>query len=477
MRICLLLAFALFNSVCHGQDSTLIYKASLSLAGSTGQTPFWMHANQNGSIPLNGTFVSGQWGAYKIYNPNNPRIFQWSAGAELVTNYGKSGLGKTGDYFFPDLYIAGKIGPIEFLAGQKKSTTGLLDTLLSSGSLALSGNARPIPGFKISIPIFLPLGFTDELISIKASYADGRLGGSQIAYGSTSYIPHTYLHQKSIYFRIGRPNNQLKIYTGINHQVIWGGENETSPVNHLNTSDAYWYAITGKSLDYRKVGTHFGTIDLALELKGSNWNYFLYRQNIYDTGSLFKANNFVDGLNGISVKRTKSFKNDGTIFALNSFLLEVIGTKNQTNNSPLSGLTIFEKGDYYNSYIYSRGFSYNGASIGTPLIPSQSLTDGSLPRNKTTFTNNNRSWILHSGATASWLNTRFIFKGTYSRNFGTYINPFDTVKQQISIQLSAEKKMKFLKNGSLIAGFYSDIGKLYPNSSSLLIGYRKSGLF
>ncbi|MBE9465031.1 capsule assembly Wzi family protein [Dyadobacter subterraneus] len=478
MRNCLFISFLFLTAlVSYAQDSTFQYKASLALAGSTGQSSFWMHANQNGVVPLNGSFISGQFAAYKIYNPNNPRIFQWSAGAELITNYGKSGLGKTGDYFFTDLYVVGKIGPIEFLAGQKKSMTGLVDTLLTSGSLAVSGNARPIPGFNISIANFLPLGFTNDLVSVKASYADGRLGGSKIAYGSTSYVPNTYFHQKSLYFRIGSTDNRLKIYTGINHQAIWGGENELAPVNHLSTLNAYWYVISGKTLDYRKVGTHFGTIDLAGEWKGSNWNYFFYRQNIYDTGSLFKANNFVDGLNGFRVKRIKPLSRKETYFAVNSFLLEVIGTQNQTNNSPLSNLAIFEKGDYFNSYIYSRGWSYNDASIGTALITSQNLTDSDLPRNKTKFTNNNRSWVFHSGITASWLNTNFLFKGTYSRNFGTYINPFDAVKQQVSIQLSAEKKMKFLINGTFFASFYSDIGKLYPNSASLLLGYRKSGMF
>jgi hypothetical protein len=477
MRICFFLSFIFSTSVCSGQDSTLIFKTSLFLAGSTGQTPFWMRANQNGAIPLNGTFASGQWAVYKVYNQNNPRIFQWSAGAELITNYGKSGLGKTGDYFFTDLYVAAKIGPVEFLAGQKKSMTGLVDTVLTSGSLALSGNARPLPGFKISIPDFLPIGFTNDLISVKASYSDSRLGSSHINYGSTSYLPNTYFHQKSVYFRIGRAVNSFKMYTGINHQAIWGGEKELSPVNHLSTLNAYGYVILGKTLDYRKVGTHFGTIDLAGEWKGKNVNYFFYRQNIYETGSLFKANNFLDGLNGIRVNRIKPLRGKKTNFAINSFLLEVIGTQNQTNKSPLSGLAIFENGDYFNSYIYSRGWSYNGASIGTPLISSQELTNGDLPRNKTKFTNNNRSWIFHSGIAASWLNTQFLFKGTYSRNFGTYIDPFGSVKQQVSIQLSAEKKMKFLRNGNFIAIFYSDIGKLYPNSASVLLGYRKSGMF
>jgi len=476
MRIHFFVAIFLFlASSIYAQDSTFQYSASVSLAGSTGQSPFWLYSNQNGIVPVSGSFILGDFAAYKVYNPNNPRIFQWSAGAELIASYGKERNDKAGDYFLNDLYVAGRIGPVEFLAGQKKSIMGLVDTLLSSGSLAMSGNARPVPGFKISIPEFLPLHFTNDLVALKASYFDGRLGQGDVAYGSARSVPNIYLHQKSLYLRFGKNSHRLKVYAGINHQAIWGGEDKISPIQNLNRIDAYGYVILGRNLDARKVGSHFGTTDLGIEWRENDWTYFLYRQNIYDTGSLFKVINLTDGLNGFSIKRNKRQKKTES-FLINSFLFEVAGTQKQTNNSPLSDLTIFRTGDYYNSYIYKQGYSYKGSSIGTPLIPGQNTTDQELPRNKTGFTNSNRSWVFHSGLTASWLNTYFLFRGTYSRNFGTFVQPFETVKQQISLQVSAEKKVKFLKNGSFFASFYSDIGSLYPVSTSLLIGYRRSGL-
>lgn len=475
MREYIFLFCITFSSFANAQDSTLTYSTSISLAASTAQTPFWLRANQNGVVPSNGTFALGQFGLYHNYNKNNPRIFQWSAGAEIIGTYGKSGYGKRSDYFFTDLYAAGKIGPFEILIGQKKQVTGLMDTTLTSGSLSFSGNARPIPGFQISLPVFYPLAFTNDFISIKASYADGRLGASNISYGSVLSVPSTYFHQKSLYFRFGKPSNRIKLFSGINHQARWGGENQISPISQLNMLNAYWYVVSGKTVDYKKIGTHLGTIDIGGEWTGRKWSYFLYRQNIYETGSLFKVTNFADGLNGIRIKRNKLLSKDQTYFTINSFLFEVIGTKNQTNNSPLSGLVIFEKGDYYNSYIYSQGLSYKGGEIGTPLNPNQDLTDKGLQRNYSGFTNNNRIWAFHSGIKASWLNTDLLFRGTYSRNFGTYINPFDSSVQQFSMQLSASKKMKFLRNGSFIASFYSDIGALYHNSSSFVLGYRKDG--
>ena len=470
-----LFCIIILSSFANAQDSTLNYSATISLAASTAQTPFWLRANQNGVVPVNGTFGLGQFGLYKNYNKNNPRIFQWSAGAELIATFGKSGYGRQSDYFFTDLYAAGKIGPVEILVGQKKQVTGLMDTTLTSGSLSFSGNSRPIPGFRISLPSFYPLAFTNYFISIKASYEDGRLGPGRISYGSVRSVPTTYFHQKSIYFRFGKPSGRMNIFTGINHQARWGGENQISPISQLSTPDAYWYVISGKTFDYKKIGSHFGTIDIAGEWTGKAWTYYLYRQNIYETGSLFKVTNFADGLNGIRIRRKKTLLKDQTYFAINSFLFEVVGTKNQTNSSPLSGLAIFDKGDYYNSYIYSQGLSYKGGEIGTALNPNQNLTDNTLPRNSTKFTNNNRIWAFHSGVKASWLNTDLLFRGTYSRNFGTYLNPFDSTVQQFSMQLSASKKIKFLGNGSFIASFYSDIGSLYPSSSSFVLGYRKTG--
>src|SRR5690606_29785811 len=141
------------------------------------------------------------------------------------------------------------------------------------------------------------------------------------------------------------------------------------------------------TLENKKVGNHFGTIDLGGEWKGKNWSYFLYRQNIYETGSLFRVINFEDGLNGLSVKRIKKVPEGSSYFAFQYFLLEVVGTHSQINNSPNSSLILIEKGNYYNSYLYRRGWSYYGTGIGTPVIPPSGNTRDDLPKNNSEFTN------------------------------------------------------------------------------------------
>jgi hypothetical protein len=469
-HLCLFLVFFIYVITGKAQDSTLRYDATLIASASSGKTPFWAYANQSGAVPTSGKFVLGKWGISKSYNIYNPRLLQWSAGAELITSYSDKE-----NLFFTDLFITGKIGPVELLVGQKKNINGLVDSTLSSGSLSVSGNSRPFPRIQLSIPDFYPLYFTGDYVSVKASYSDGALGNSRLSYGDTKYEPFTYFHQKSFYLRLGFPDQRFNIYTGFNHQVIWGGENRIWPADNLTKADAYWHAVTGKAVYFKKIGLHFGTVDLAAEWKGVNWSFFAYRQNIYETGSLYKVINFSDGLNGLSIKRSNPLSADATYFALQSFVLEVIGTKSQLNKTPPFGLSIYENGDYYNSFLYQNGWSYRNFGIGTPLISQQNETDKQLPVNKSQFSNNNRIWAVHAGASATWLGATIIFKGTYSFNYGTYLTPFDNTKRQLSVYLSAEKKMSFWKGTSVIAGLSSDYGQLYPNTTAIQLGIRKNG--
>ena len=470
MRVYFFILFIFLASKVAAQDSTLTYNASILLSGANNDTPFWVRANQGGAIPLSGNFTVGQFGLYKVYNLHDPRVFQWSAGAELVTSYGKSA-----NIFASDLYAAGKIGPVEVMAGQKRNITGLVDTLLTSGSLSVSGNSRPLPRVQISIPEFYPLAFTNYFVSIKASYSDGILPGTNINYGSIKYISRTYFHQKTIYFKLGNDNGRLTGFVGINHQAIWGGEDRIWPLYATKPLQAYWHTVTGKMLDRRRIGNHFGTVDMGIQWKDENWSYYLYRQSIYENGSLFKVINFTDGLNGLSIKRNKSKYTKTKQFDVHAILFEFLSTKNQTNDNLFSGMTVLEKGNYYNHYIYRNGWSYHNKNIGTPLVANKNDIKTDSYSSVSEFTNNNRILAFHTGLTASWLSFNFLFKGTYSRNFGTYISPFESRKDQISVLLSTEKKLSLKFHPVVFASLASDIGSLYPNSTSLMVGIKKMG--
>ena len=468
IRFLLLILGTLCCFHANGQDSTLVVNLSLLAAGSDGPTPYWMHANKSGSIPDEKLYVSGQWGVYKVYNPHNPRLLQWSAGVELITNYGRKE-----NVFFTDLYGAVKFGNVELMLGQKKNMVSLVDSTLGTGSLSVSGNSRPFPRFQLSVAEFQPFSFTGDFLAFKASLSDGTLGKSNINYGSVSQIPKTYFHQKQLYFRLGKSQQRFKAYIGINHQAIWGGENLISPLADSRLLKSYWQVVTGKTVNYKKVGNHFGTIDLAFEFKISKWKLFAYRNNIHESGSLFKVINLSDGLNGITITNSLIHNDKKNLFSIYSLNIEYLSLRNQRNQFQPSGQVIYETANYYNNYIYQRGWSYYGYGIGSALAPVSSLTQSNLPENASQFTNNNRIHAFHTALKGYFGNIDLLLKCTYTRNYGTYLTPFDTNKNQLSLFISGERKISFIKL-SVVAGLASDIGKLYPNSNSVFVGIRKS---
>jgi len=458
----------LHNQYAYSQDSTLVFNIDLQGSLATNKTPFWLQSNQFGTIPASGSFISGQWGLHKVYNHGNPRFFQWSAGAQMITNQSKSG-----SVFFTDLFLAAKAGPVELSVGQRRDFMGLADSTLSTGSLAMSGNSRPYPKIQLSTPDFVNFIPGNDLISFKLSYADGLLGSARIGYGNVSKVPDVYMHQKSLYLRLGGLHHKMSLHAGFNHQAMWGGEDIIFS-GGLPAWEAYKYVIFGKPWAASRVGNHFGTIDLGAEWRGKNWDIFLYRQSIYEDGSLAQLSNIVDGLNGLRFKRTNIDKNDRSL-TLNTVLLEFIYTKEQGGKTFDFDSGTFGNDNYFNHYVYSQGWSYRGRSLGTPLAVPQNISRNDIPYTSSLFTANNRIMAFHLGLNASFNRTIFLLKGTYSQNFGTYNYPFSSTRNQLSLLIHAERAVPVWKASLLSLSLAADAGKLYPNSSAITLGWRKIG--
>jgi hypothetical protein len=471
MRGTLTLLFLSFANVitASGQDSTFYYSANIQGAFSGSNTPLWLHANQYGAIPTNGSFLNAQIGFYKKYNTHNPRFFQWSAGVE-----GIGVLGKKQDLFFTDIYIAGKAGPVELSVGQQKDAIGLGDSLLTSGFFAISNNARPYPKIKLSTPDFVNIIPGNDLFAFKFSYSDGMLGSARVIYGNTNRVPEIYMHHKALYVRIGGPSHKVSLFGGFNHQAIWGGEEKIFS-GGLKTAKAYEYVVFGKPWAASRVGNHFGTIDLAAQLNGNKWNLLLYRQSIYEDGSLSNLSSIADGLSGVRLKRVKKANEVKTGLVLNTLLLEYMYTKNQGGDVFDFSTGVFGNDNYYNHYVYAQGWSYKGRSLGNPLIGPQDAYRKEVTRNGTAFTVNNRVSGIHIGSELGWNETTILIKGTFTNNFGTYRREFQPSLKQSSILVKAERPFPIWNRSHLSISLAADFGKLYTSNSAMMIGWRKSG--
>ncbi|MFD1142290.1 capsule assembly Wzi family protein [Larkinella insperata] len=450
---------------------------------SSGErTPFWLRANQFGIVPTTtpaGTLrlgVSSDYGKPVLDSGNiRQKKFDWGYGVEVVGNAATNS-----KLLLPEAYVKARFGRIELFAGRRRNVYGLVDTTLTSGSYIWSGNTLPIPVIQIGTQGFVPLPLTKNFVSFLAFYNHGWFGNDRLVTG-------TYLHQKALYARLGKPTGKLKLYAGMNHQVQWAGyserlDNNISADGYLPSNlRSYWYMITAyqgatrldptlSSFEENRVGNHLGTIDLGLELDLGSTNLLLYRQNIYDDGSLFYLTNIRDGLNGLRLKNTRT---ERSFFRINEFLTEFLYTKSQGGPEfVLADPSKRGRDNYFNHSQYIDGWTYKNRTIGTPFLTPGVDVRAGLPNGAIA---NNRVSMLHFGLSGMIGNVAWMGKLSYSDNIGTYNEPYYDSPKQLSSMLSlmAPVTLGALGDFQISAIFASDSGKLLYNSTGGYLGVRK----
>ena len=459
-----------------------------SLIATTGELPFWMRANQYGIVPRGQTSFSLR-SAWRLDYRQPPRTAtdslwervhktDWGWGIDAVAN-----VGSVNEFVLPEAYIKARVGIVEFSAGRRREVFGLGGgSPLSTGSYAWSGNALPVVKLQAAIPDFWP---RNSALSIKGSFAQG--------WFNDGFVQGSWLHQKSVYIRIGKPSSRLKAYGGFNHQVQWGGQttrltNTFIQGNQFPSSlQDYWWVITGASLNEKtnidtttysdfdsgnRVGNHLGTVDLGIELTVGRASVLLYRQSVYEDGSLYYLTNIADGLNGVRIRNTRTKPTLG--FRLTEVTLEFLNTFSQGGAEFVDGDSQRRGRDnYFNHGQFRDGWTYRGRTIGTPFIAPQSDLRGDLPQY--TFYNNNRVRVFHAGLSGQVSDgLSFMVKASYSKNAGTYQEPFATLVEQHSA--IATVSMRLTRKGLRLNGSAAiDRGELYTSNTGFSLGVSKSG--
>ncbi len=448
---------------------------SLTGYGSTARTPFWMRTNQYATVPeASGLMIRA--GSKNLFSIAQTPHLKAGYGIDLVAN-----MSANSQVILPELYGKVQFKKWELYVGRKRETVGLCDTLLGSGSYVWSGNALPIPKIQLAIADFLPLTFTKNLISFKGSYAHGWFGSGDFAYGY-------FLHQKTFYVRIGKPTSQLRLYGGFNHQVQWGGKtygdigtvnNRTFPVSFKD----YISVVTGaRNLgntafdSTNRVGNHLGTLDVGAEFEFRRMSLSIYRQSLYDDGSLLRkeANNIADGLQGIVLKFLYPEREKGRL-SLKKVLFEFLYTKSQGGSTFDFEGGIYGRDNYFNHQQYFDGWSYKRRIIGTPFITNYRDTNNSDDYNSNEIANNNRVVVYHFGFEGYFgEKLHFLSKLSYSLNYGTYGFPYESVPKQFSGLLQVDGQIGLWEGLEWNAAIALDQGQLYTNTLGGKIGIRKT---
>jgi len=357
---------------------------------------------------------------------------------------------------------------------------GLVDTSLSSGAFAISGNALGIPKVELSIPDYYQLPWWGDMFAFKGNFSYGWLGTLPIQYAHNAKQAGTYFQQSSLYVRLGRPEWALKLYGGVNHQVFWGNERAVfGPGFDLPGWKSFLYAGIGKTWHDSKIGNHLGSIDMGLDYDFEEVRISAYRQNFYDEGALYHLTNIKDGLNGISIINKEDY---GEMFHWTRFLFEYFCSKNQAG---YPGTRYTPSGDenYYNNYEYTQGWSYKGLRLGNPFISTYPSTRAGLPNDTSDYFNNNRVVAFHFGAMGAVSNWYFTVKLSYSMNYGTFgTSPYGHTTgrlrkppvfgmwDKVSQFSSYLEVKKTLGNGYSIGCLAAlDQGKLLNNSGGIIL--------
>jgi len=141
-------------SRCWGQVDDHDYHASLEAQGvftsDHNHVPFWMRSDRFGSVPLPGASASFLAAASKDYSPQ-AGLVDW--GASLLL---RADVGSSSRVTLIEGYVKARFSIFQFRAGRIREFTGLVDSTLSSGAFATSGNALGIPKVQLAIPEYFP---------------------------------------------------------------------------------------------------------------------------------------------------------------------------------------------------------------------------------------------------------------------------------------------------------------------------------
>lgn len=463
----------------------ILYKAELSgIASTTSRTPFWLRANQFGTVPIESPSALITLGATAIWgDAKQNRKPYLKAGVEGVGNVNRSSR-----FILPEAYASVRLGHAELYAGRRKEINGITDTLLTSGSYAWSGNAVPITQIRIGTKDYAPLKFTQGIISFNAFFSHGW-------FSNTDSLKNVYLHAKSLFVRIGKPSWKVRFYGGMSHYVQWGGYSKYlgpgyATNGHL-ASDwrAYKKALWPSKLEEQptggftefdtanRSGNHLGSIDIALELNLPSSNMLFYIQRPWDDMSGVVFGNLPDGIYGArwqnrSLSNRKNFK-------ILHVTAEFMTTLDQSGPDLPKG-----RDDYFVNYQYLDGWSHQRRIIGTPFFTrrGEALTKWNYLRggyNNITVISNNRMQLIHLGAMGRF-SSGILLRGllSYSWNYGRPARPEPVFAiNQFSGLAEISIPTQWLGGLDLNASIALDAGKWLPSSLGGMITIRKKGWF
>ena len=206
--LCFVIVFSLKSQ---NKDVSYTIHSSTGLSSDT-TLPFWLVANQYGSVP-NSDYGLLNTAIFKDYDtPDTLFDISYKASA---TGF----IAQENKLLLNELYLGVRFKNIVLDLGAKNDAVLWNNLSSSNGSIIKSINARAMPGVNIKTNNFITLPFAKSWLEVKANFAHYFMD-------DTRFVDNTNLHHKSLYFKT-TISPTFEIIAGLDHYAQWGG---SSPV-------------------------------------------------------------------------------------------------------------------------------------------------------------------------------------------------------------------------------------------------------
>ena len=372
----------------------------ISQTFGTPETPFWLHANRDGRIPLYSRSNTLFYGEYHTGFLRDSETWDLDAGLRIDTRISDD----ANMFNFTELYAHLRTRGWQLSAGRFYDTVGLNSGYLTTGSMLMSRNALQPYKLRLSTPEFLPVPLIGGAISFKARWSEALLTDDR-------FVDRARVHQKYLYLKV-QPVRELHLYAGIAHHLMWGGTHpedgrlHTSFLDYL--SDVLALPDDAASGNITPKGNGLGGYDFGAEYRARTWTAGAWRLFYIEDGTAMNLRSPWDGVWGAWLDLHDSQRPRRLVSYLT---YEHINTKWQDGG----GYKAIGRARFYTHRVWRDGWVHHGQTLGTPLI----LIDPSKAGTEEQLLVNNMILGHHLGMAGRLTETvSWEMMAIYSRNYG-----------------------------------------------------------
>ncbi|MCQ2223906.1 MAG: capsule assembly Wzi family protein [Bacteroidaceae bacterium] len=455
--------------------------------GDGEHAPFWLSANRYGLASINNNSGYVRASIQRDTQADSQRNWRLGYAADLVVPFGYDS-----KFLVQQLYAEAAYKLVRLSIGQKERPAEMKNNELSSGSMVLGTNARPLPQIRVETSDFFAFPGTKQWIHLKGHLAYGWYADNQWqrdfnnGNNARSYTNNSLYHSKAGYLRVSNLEKFPLTFTGGVEMVCqFGGTAWNVPIKNKNGELETTHAMKGGVKEYLQafiptgsdvidgdnpnvMGNNVGSYQARLDYHGKGWGASLYGEHFFEDHSMMGFDfDWKDFLWGAEIKLPSNP-------IISTVVLEHMRTTDQSgpvfSNKTDKTPSIGGVDDYYCHGIYG-AYQHAGFVMGTPLLISPIYNE-----NNNIYCYDNRITAQHvgvSGNPCNDLSYRILY--THEKSLGTYKVPRENPTTSDFLMAEVTYRPHKIEGLAITASYGQDWGSLTGNNQGALLTVSYSG--